>query len=205
MQTRSRAIGTALTNYNRLAKTLEPPREDLNFQEILHYSSLAEFDLLRDTRNTVQNHIWTQPKYRAAMAAYYKVQCAHSEIKRANIEITRLRTFIRDDTALHLTVIDSLHISNPGLSAVLAHRWELQSAVNDVHLRRLNSVANLPGYTGGQGCGVRVGSLSVAHDLGQGRAVGSLEEEEEEDIDDDVFQDSLNTLTDYITTLDLVS
>lgn len=138
------------------------------------------------------------------MAAYYKVQCARGEIKRANIEIARLRTFIRDDTALHLTVIDTLHTSNPGLSAVLTHKWELQSAVNDIHIMRLNAVANLPGYTGGQSCGVRVGSPLVARELGEGRVAGSLVEDED-DIDDDVFQDALNSLTDYVAAIDIVS
>lgn len=153
LQTRSRAIGTALTNYNRLAKTLDPPRPDLNFQEVLLYSSLAEFDLLRDTRNTVQSRVWAQPAYRIAMACYYKVRCARVELKRANAEIMRLRTFIRDDTALHEGVINSLFVTDHGLSVVLSHRWELRSAVNHIHLARLNAITNLPGYTGSRVCG----------------------------------------------------
>ncbi|KZP18222.1 hypothetical protein FIBSPDRAFT_1046284 [Athelia psychrophila] len=188
LQTRSRAIGTALTNYNRLAKTLDPPREDLDFQEILHYSSLAEFDLLRDTRNNVQTRIWAQPTYRLAMASYYKVQCAHKELERTNIEIVRLRTFIRDDGS--------------GLATVLAHKWQLRSAINNIHLNRLDAVADLPGYTGSRHCGTRIGGAEVVLEEGD-RRVTMTDDGDDDDIDDDSFQDNLNSLTDYVASLDL--
>ncbi|KAF7975664.1 hypothetical protein HWV62_8751 [Athelia sp. TMB] len=196
LRTRSRAIGTALANYNRLAKTLDPPREDLDFQEVLLYSSLAEFDLLRDTRNTVQTRVWAQPKYRAAMACHFKVRCAHNELKRANAEITRLRTFMRDEAALYHSVITQLRTTNPGLSVVLAHRWDLRAAVNCVHKRRLDDTADLKGYTGSRTCGTRVGGLPAALEDGEQRGIDL--EDEEDDIEDDVFQDGLNSLTDYV-------
>lgn len=202
MQTRSRAIGTALTNYNRLAKTLDPPREDLDFQEILHYSSLAEFDLLRDTRNNVQTRIWAQPTYRLAMASYYKVQCAHKELERTNIEIVRLRTFIRDDGILHRKVINSLRATGSGLATVLAHKWQLRSAINNIHLNRLDAVADLPGYTGSRHCGTRIGGAEVVLEEGD-RRVTMTDDGDDDDIDDDSFQDNLNSLTDYVASLDL--
>lgn len=202
MQTRSRAVGTALTNYNRLAKTLDPPREDLDFQEVLHYSSLAEFDLLRDTRNTVQTRIWAKPKYRIAMASYFKLRCAHKELQRANIEIARLRTFIRDDAALHQKVINLLHATDRGLAAALAHKWELRSAINSIHLMRLNAIADLPGYTGAMHCGTRVGAAAVIVEDGDERATGA-DEGDDDEVDDDLFQDNLNALTDYVASLDI--
>ena len=63
LKTRSSAICTALNTYNRLVKTLNPPRPSLDFKEVLDYSSLAEFDLLRDTRGTVQTRVWAQPAW----------------------------------------------------------------------------------------------------------------------------------------------
>jgi len=81
LKTRSSAIRTALDTYNRLAKTLNPPRPSLDFKEVLDYSSLAEFDLLRDTRGTVQTRIWAQPAYRVAMGLHFKRKCARGEIK----------------------------------------------------------------------------------------------------------------------------
>jgi hypothetical protein len=81
LKTRSGAIRTALDTYNRLAKTLDPPRPSLDFKEVLDYSSLAEFDLLRDTRGTVQTRVWAQPAYRAAMGLHFKRECARREIE----------------------------------------------------------------------------------------------------------------------------
>lgn len=139
------------------------------------------------------------------MACYYKVRCAHVELKRCNAEITRLRTFIRHDAILHQRVINSLCITDHGLSVVLSHRWELRSAVNHIHLARLNNIANLPGYTGSRACGTRVGSLAVAREDGDQTVVVGSEDEDEDDMESDLFQDTLNTLTDYVAAIDLVA
>lgn len=134
------------------------------------------------------------------MASYYKVQCARKELERTNIEITRLRTFIRDDGILHRKVINSLRATDNGLATVLTHKWELRSAINNVHLNRLNAVADLPGYTGSLHCGTRIGGAAV---LEEGDQRAQVTNEEEDDVDDDVYQDNLNSLTDYVASLDL--
>jgi hypothetical protein len=199
LKTRSSAIRTALDTYNRLAKTLNPPRPSLDFKEVLDYSSLAEFDLLRDTRGTVQTRIWAQPAYRVAMGLHFKRKCAHGEIKRLNVEITRLRTFIRDDEVSHSKSIDAIRDSDPGLAAVMAHQWALRCEVNHIHLARLSAIADLPGYTGSQSCGARKGhshldSVSVA-----ATQMGHIRPEDDGDLlDDEVLQNEYNTVTDFI-------
>jgi len=202
LQIRSHAIQTALTNYNRLAAALDPPRPILNFKEVIEYSSLAEFDILRDTRGTVQSRIWAQPSYRTAMAYYFKVKCARAEIKRLNVEITRLRTFIRDDEALHSQVIKTLRTTNPGLATVLSHQWELRAQLNLIHLARLDSAGRLHGYTGAVQCGTRKGHSSPvgdvysqvqrADDLGHVETDAGLLGEED-------LQDALNLISDFIS------
>ena len=154
-----------LTNYNHLAAVLDPPRPILNFKEVIEYSSLAEFDILRDTRGTVQSHIWAQPSYQTAMAYYFKIKYAWEEIKRLNVEITRLWTFICDDKALHSQVIKTLWTTDPGLATVLSHQWELLAQLNLVHLACLNSAGRLPGYTGAVQCGTRKGHSSPIGDV----------------------------------------
>lgn len=199
LKTRSSIIRSALDLYNRLAKTLDPPRPNLDFKEILEYSSLAEFDLLRDTRGTVQSQVWAQPAYRAAMSLYFKMKCARGEIKRLNIEITRLRTFIRDDESSYSHTIHTIKSSDPGLSAVLTHQLKLHHEINHIHLARLAAISGEVGYTGSQNCGVRKGHM--APDL-----VSSLTErmvavgmDEDEDLsDDEVLQAEYNAVTDFI-------
>ena len=199
LKTRSNAIRTALDTYNRLAKTLNPPRPSLDFKEVLDYSSLAEFDLLRDTRGTVQSRVWAQPAYRGAMGLYFKMKCAHGEIKRLNIEITRLRTFIRDDEMSHSKSIDAIQHSDPGLAAVIAYQWALRREVNCIHLARLSAIAHLPGYTGSQGCGVRKGHLQPDPVAVAATQMGHVQLEDDGDLfDDDVLQNEYNVVTDFI-------
>src|ERR1700723_3037723 len=81
LKTQSSAIRMALDTYNCLAKTLNPPRPSLDFKEVLDYSSLAEFDLLRDTHGTAQTRVWAQPAYRVAMGLHFKRKCACGEIE----------------------------------------------------------------------------------------------------------------------------
>lgn len=199
LKTRSGAIRTALDTYNRLAKTLDPPRPSLDFKEVLDYSSLAEFDLLRDTRGTVQTRVWAQPAYRAAMGLHFKRECARREIERLNIEITRLRTFIRDDEVSHSQSIDAIRDSDPGLMAVMAHQWALRHEVNQIHLAYLSAVADLPGYTGSQSCGARKGHLHLDSVFVATMHMGHVRLEDDADLlDDEVLQNEYNTVTDFI-------
>lgn len=61
LQTRSAAIKTALERYNTAARGLNLPREELNLGTVLEYSFLADFDLLRETRQDIREHLWPTP------------------------------------------------------------------------------------------------------------------------------------------------
>lgn len=147
----------------------------------------------------MQTRIWAQPAYRVAMGLHFKRKCACREIKRLNVEITRLRTFIRDDEVSHSKSIDAIRDSDPGLAAVMAHQWALRCEVNHIHLARLSAIADLPGYTGSQSCGARKGhshldSVSVA-----ATQMGHIRPEDDGDLlDDEVLQNEYNTVTDFI-------
>jgi hypothetical protein len=56
LQARSRAVRTALQKYNEAAANLKVPREALTWEEVVNYSFLAEFDLLRDGRDDVRTY-----------------------------------------------------------------------------------------------------------------------------------------------------
>jgi hypothetical protein len=53
LQARSSTIKTALDHYNTAARALSPPRRALTFEEVIEYTFLADFDLLRDTRENI--------------------------------------------------------------------------------------------------------------------------------------------------------
>jgi hypothetical protein len=49
--------------------------------------SLAEFDLLRDTRQDIRQFPWAQPLNREAMNLSFGIKRAKEEILRLNVEI----------------------------------------------------------------------------------------------------------------------
>ncbi|KAJ6592957.1 hypothetical protein B0H19DRAFT_890330, partial [Mycena capillaripes] len=97
LQARSKAVKSAIENYNAAAALLDPPMPHLTWEQVVEYTFLADFDILRDTRAEVQSRPWTRPAYRLAMDRYFKTLRAREEIKRLNVEIPRMVTWIRDE------------------------------------------------------------------------------------------------------------
>ncbi|KAJ7315101.1 hypothetical protein DFH08DRAFT_926900 [Mycena albidolilacea] len=77
-----------------IAKALQA---SLTWEQVVEYTFLADFDILRDTRAEVQSRPWTRPGYWLAMDTYFKIERAKEEITWLNIEIRRLVTWIRDE------------------------------------------------------------------------------------------------------------
>jgi hypothetical protein len=73
---------------------LNPPRNPLTWITVLKAATVADFDLLRDTRTDIRSLPWTEPSRREAMSYYFGIKRAHEEIIRLNVEITRLLTFM---------------------------------------------------------------------------------------------------------------
>ncbi|KAH7904826.1 hypothetical protein BJ138DRAFT_1119044 [Hygrophoropsis aurantiaca] len=90
LQARSAAIKTALDRYNVAAQAMSPPRRDLSWEEVVEYAFLADFDLLRDSRQNTAERPWATPTARRAMDLHFKMDRANEEIKRLNVEIRRL-------------------------------------------------------------------------------------------------------------------
>ncbi|KAJ7795486.1 hypothetical protein B0H14DRAFT_2620904 [Mycena olivaceomarginata] len=97
LQARSKAVKNAIENYNAAAALLDPPMPHLTWEQVVEYAFLADFDILRDTHAEVQSRPWTRPAYRLAMDSYFKILRAREEIKRLNVEIPRVVTWIRDE------------------------------------------------------------------------------------------------------------
>lgn len=74
LKTRAEAIHRALTDYNAAAGALAPPRDQLIWAEVIQTATLAEFDLLRDTRNDIRKLPWTQPARREAALLYFGIK-----------------------------------------------------------------------------------------------------------------------------------
>lgn len=141
LQTRSQAIRTAIDKYNAArAKLPEPRPAELNAKQVLGYVFIAEFDLLRDSRCSVRDEPWARPAEREATIAYFKLKRSEEELVRVELEIRRLRSFIRDvNTHMH-RLLDTLTASDPALAVQMHRRAQLQFAQNKAHLTRLASL-----------------------------------------------------------------
>ncbi|KAJ7307849.1 hypothetical protein DFH08DRAFT_719918 [Mycena albidolilacea] len=192
LQARSKAVKNAIDRYNDAALALDPPMASLTWEQVVEYTFLADFDILRDTRDEVQSRPWTRPAYRLAMDSYFKLCRAREEIQRLNIEIRRVVTWIRDENRFLLDQEESLR-SEEGKSPEDAEMdrllavqvklyWERRGRFDRTHIQRFQKLAHLNGFTGTIRSGTaveRAGSevLEDAMDLD----VDGVEEEDSDD------------------------
>ncbi|KAG1723398.1 hypothetical protein EDB19DRAFT_1898083 [Suillus lakei] len=155
LKSRATAIRIALTHYNKYASQLNPPHPPLQWEQIVDYSFLAEFDLLRETGTEIQTKRWANPSYRHASTQHLAHQRAKEEIRRLNVEVGQLCTKIRDDALDYLRAIAQLELDNPPLAAHLQRQWQWLRSANGRHLWCIDQILRLPGYSGPMSPGTR--------------------------------------------------
>ncbi|KAJ7109537.1 hypothetical protein C8R43DRAFT_1091755 [Mycena crocata] len=158
LQARLKAVKNAIEQYNAAAILLSPPMPELTWEQVVEYTFLADFDILQDTRAEIQSRPWTHPSYRLAMDHYFKILRAREEIKRLNVEIPQVVTWIRDENQFLRAKERELR-QMEGKSAEASSR-DIQMAVqvqlyqerrgrfDDGHMRRFWRLAEMPGFTG---------------------------------------------------------
>ncbi|KAF6763562.1 hypothetical protein DFP72DRAFT_986482 [Ephemerocybe angulata] len=144
LQTRSQAIRTALDHYNKAAQALKPRRPKLTWDEVVEYAFLADFDLLRNSREDIRARPWAQPVNRALRDRYFKIRRAREEIKRLNIEIKRVVTHIQDEENFLLAAEDKHRATDPIIAHHIRNYRLERTRFSAVHLRRFNELAKLP-------------------------------------------------------------
>jgi hypothetical protein len=139
-----------LAEYNSAAAQLTPPREQLSWAQVVEIVSLAEFDLLRDTRTDIRTLRWADPAHREATSLYIGIKRSKEEIIRLNVEIRRLITFMIDDHVDYYKAIKACisPLSNLGLARELSSQWQYRSNVNQSIVKRLVKTSRLIGFTG---------------------------------------------------------
>jgi hypothetical protein len=155
LKSRSAAIRTALTKYNEAAADLFPPRSPLSWEEIVEYAFLADFDLLRDTREDIRQRPWATPAARLAMDSYFKLLRAEEEILRLNVEVRRFATFIRDENQYLHTMEQQNHSQQTLAFQIRMKRMEM-GRYDALHMKIINQITKLAGYTGGELYGTHI-------------------------------------------------
>ncbi|KAJ7812493.1 hypothetical protein B0H14DRAFT_3090485 [Mycena olivaceomarginata] len=146
LQARSKAIRNAIERYNKVALSMEPPMPTLDWDQVVNYGFLGDFDLLRDTTDSISSRPWTRRSYRLAMDSYFKILRAREEIQRLNIEIKRVVTWIDNEDRFLRKKEEELKETDP-LLAVQRGRSDLY------HMHRFWALAKVPGFTGGSTSG----------------------------------------------------
>ncbi|KAI0368482.1 hypothetical protein BV20DRAFT_923732, partial [Pilatotrama ljubarskyi] len=124
LKARATAIKKATAKYNARAQELRPLRPTLAWNDIVNMSTVADFDLLRDTRQDLRQLHWAQPSNHCAMNMYFSIKRACEEIYRLNVEILRLITFMLDEHVDFYHAITENLAANPPLVHELFRRWQ---------------------------------------------------------------------------------
>jgi hypothetical protein len=154
----------AIKQYNAQAEKLNPPHAHLSWNQVVDYSFLAEFDILRFASSITQNQLWTKPAYREAAVKYFKLCCAREEIMRLNIEIRCLQTLIKNETLHTEQVLSHLSVQDSPLAAELRDWWEIRDSMNRIHLQQFAKLAKQSYYTGEVMEEMTLDSTSLADD-----------------------------------------
>ncbi|KAF8066021.1 hypothetical protein FPV67DRAFT_1499112 [Lyophyllum atratum] len=171
LQSRSKTIRTAVKQYNTCAAPLGRPT--LDWSKVSHYSFLDEFNLLRDTRNNVQEKPWADPVTRETMRKYQRLQRAKEEIIRCNVEIRRLHTSIVDELHAFNSIMESLMDGLNPLSGEISDFIRRRQQVNENLLARISQTHALRGFTGDPSPGVRKGSTPATPPITHPSQAGS--------------------------------
>ncbi|KAG6808141.1 hypothetical protein H0H92_005272 [Tricholoma furcatifolium] len=148
LKARSQAIRTALEKYNAAAALMTPRRPVLNWDQVVEYAFLADFDLLRDTRQDIRERPWARPSARLAMDQYYKIQRAKEEIERLNIEIPRVVTHMQDEEEFLLEKTRVAEQTDPALAYHIFLYREERTRFYELHRRRFQKLARNPLFGG---------------------------------------------------------
>ncbi|KAF8170848.1 hypothetical protein K438DRAFT_1613611 [Mycena galopus ATCC 62051] len=158
LKTRSKAIRNALNRYNAAAEVLDPPGRLLTWAEVVDYTFLADFDLLRSPDTTSSIRAWATPAARQLLDSYHKLQRAREEIPKLNIEIRRFVTYMKDERAFLVDRESEIRAEDPVLAFFVRKYRNYRGRFDDIHSKRLLAMRKKLGaaFTGTLQPGIRV-------------------------------------------------
>ncbi len=162
LQRRCKAIRNAVAEYNAAAVALDPPRPEIDWSEVSHYSFVEEFALLQDTRNDIREKQWSHPQVREYMRLGRRIEHAHEEILNANRELRRLHTWIRDEELLFQRELRRLREEKNILYPAILDYCRRRRAANARNMAYIQATHDLPGFSGNRTPGRRVGAMPAS-------------------------------------------
>ena len=194
-----------------------PPRPALTWESIVDAVDIADFDILKDTRQDIRMLEWAQPANREGMVMYFQIKWAKEEITRLNVEICCLLTFLYDDHVDHFHTIHANKTVNAPLSHEIFLRWQYRTKIHEEIVKCILQTSKLVGFSGSLFFGQRKGrDVSLNADIpppswttllgitqvevdivevDDSAVDDEYEYEDEDDADADGFVDLLNTIS----------
>ncbi|KAL0059199.1 hypothetical protein AAF712_014066 [Marasmius tenuissimus] len=74
LRAQAEAIKKAISDYNSAASKITPPREPVDWADIVKMVSLADFDLLKNTHVDIKELTWAKPAHRKVMQLYFDIK-----------------------------------------------------------------------------------------------------------------------------------
>ncbi|EJD47348.1 hypothetical protein AURDEDRAFT_62365, partial [Auricularia subglabra TFB-10046 SS5] len=213
IKSRSKAIATAIKKYNVAALALTPPAPTVDFSQLLEWTELQEFDLLRFSRDgDVRDRAWAQRANRDAAIKHYKLQRAREELARCQVEMRRLVTAIDIETTELARRHAELAAQQHPLTREVARLCERRAAANALHMKRLEKLAAFPGFADAFTPGTPVARARdtgpdappafTPRTPGRAGATGDLTDDDDDEMDD-LEAERYGILEDQLANLDL--
>ncbi|KAF7361100.1 hypothetical protein MSAN_01141400 [Mycena sanguinolenta] len=189
--------------YNTAAAALQPPGRALSWAEVVDYTFLSDFDLLRDPAGNVAVRKWVEPANRQLLDRYHKINQAREEIVCLNVEIRRFVTYMRDEHSFLVKKEQEKTAADPMLAFFIRRYRYRCGCFDDVHLKRLKTMKKKlgPQFTGMLSLGVHAPSSVVpfADDTLHLESDGDPEPEGNQmDIDDEGAEDDDGSEDDWL-------
>ncbi|KAI6010380.1 hypothetical protein BKA83DRAFT_4467512 [Pisolithus microcarpus] len=169
------AIRAALDHYNTAAHTMNPPRHQLHWDEVVKYAFLSEFNLLRDSRQDISWQPWTTPTAHLMMDWYFKKCRALEEVQCLNVKIHCFITYIQDEDRYLCRCEEQLRATHGLLAHQISIRRNVHGHFDTLHLKHLYNILQLRGFNGTLAPGIS--ALKATGDTTD--TVDELEEEED--------------------------
>jgi hypothetical protein len=150
-----------LKTYNTAAAAIG--KKSLAWKDVVSMVTLADFDLLRDVKNSVAEKPWADGQVREAMNIHFRMKRAREEIHRLNIEIRRQITYMRDEHVLYRLTAAHIKQDQPNLAAYIIREGDHRDALFTHITFYLIKTRRLPLFTGTLAPGTRAGAAQSHH------------------------------------------
>ncbi|KAG6370353.1 hypothetical protein JVT61DRAFT_12162 [Boletus reticuloceps] len=176
---RSATIRTALDRYNKLAPRQKPSRLKLEYSDVIGYSALGKFSLLKVSHADILVKPWAQPANREMAMKYFKILWSKEEILCLNIEVQCLVAWIVHHEKQLLAAEEKFRDAGAdGLAAEMRLFYAERHRVNSIHRQLLHKIYMLDGYSGQRHEDAGREELRKQADDGDDEGDGDEEEEE---------------------------